>query len=74
MSEVRSVSSVKPRTDTERLDWLERKHTLHDSVAILYVVDGYEVQVSTNDGDTILHEVHGETLRDAIDRAMEECP
>lgn len=69
-----AVSSVKPRTDTERLDWLERKHTLHDSVAVLYVVDGYEVQVSTGDGDVLLCETRGDSLRDAIDRAMEECP
>jgi hypothetical protein len=60
--------------EAKRLDWLERNHTLHNSVAILYVVDGYEVQFSTHDGNNLVAETHGETLRDAIDKCMEEVP
>lgn len=60
--------------EAKRLDWLERNHTLHNSVAILYVVDGYEVQFSTQDGNNLVAETHGGTLRDAIDKCMEEVP
>lgn len=58
-------------TDAQRLDWLEKFHTLHTSVEILYVVDGYEVTVMNEDG---IHELspryHGADLRSAIDAAM----
>jgi hypothetical protein len=60
----------RPATDPE----IELWHTLHNSVAILYVVDGYEVQFSTHDGNNLVAETHGETLRDAIDKCMEEVP
>jgi hypothetical protein len=60
--------------EAKRLDWLERNHTLHNSVAIVYVVDGYEVQFSTHDGNNLVAETHGETLREAIDKCMEEVP
>jgi hypothetical protein len=58
----------------KRLDWLERRHTLHNSVDIVHVVDGYEVHVTEKDGNDLICEVHGETLREAIDRAMEDAP
>lgn len=51
-----------------RLQWLEDQHTLHKSVEILYVVDGYEVQ-HTYDGDPVGPAFHGETLSAAIDTA-----
>jgi hypothetical protein len=53
-----------------RVDWLEAKHTLHRGVEILYVVDGYEVQL-TDDDEPVGSPYRGETLRDAIDAAME---
>lgn len=56
------------RNDTLRIDWLERMHTLHRTVEILYVVDGYNVSVCYN--DTLLVEVRGDSLRSAIDNAM----
>lgn len=60
-----------PSQDAKRLDWLERMHTLHQSVEILYVVDGYEVIVMHEDGITKLSEtVHGDSLRTAIDAAL----
>lgn len=59
-------------TDAARLDWLERRHTLHNSVAILYVVTGYSVQVSEDDGNNLICEHEGDDLREAIDRCMEE--
>lgn len=55
--------------DADRLDWIERKHTLHKTVEFLYVVDGYQVQ-HTHDGCEVGDAFHGETLRDAIDAAM----
>ena len=58
-------------TDKERLDWLEANHTLHKSVEILYVVDGYEVTIVDEDGYTVLSpNFHGQNLREAIDKAI----
>lgn len=54
-----------------RIDWLQRMHTLHRSVEMLYVVDGYQVTVCW-DGDPISTGYHGETLAAAIDKAMAE--
>lgn len=59
-------------TDAERLDWLERNHTLHTEVEITYVVDGYEVEVTDESGRALSESHHGRTLRDAIDLAMAE--
>jgi hypothetical protein len=56
-------------SDAKRLDWLESNHTLHRSVEVLYVVDGYEVQL-THDDSPIGPCHHGETLRQAIDAAI----
>jgi hypothetical protein len=51
--------------------WLEKHSTLHTRVEILYVVDGYEVQVLHEDGVTELSpRFHGETLAAAIDAAI----
>ena len=58
------------RTDSEMLDWLEDNHSLHRSVDILYVVDGYEVSV-THDSTPLHVTVRGDNLRDAISKAME---
>lgn len=58
-------------TDEEIIDWLERNHTLHRQVVALYVVDGYEVEIEY-DGCAIRGPWHGETLRDAYAKAMEE--
>ena len=55
------------RKDRERVDWMEQQHTLHGAVEMLYVVDGYTVNV-THDGNPT-GEHWGETLRAAIDRA-----
>lgn len=59
-------------TDTEILDWLERQHTLHRSVDVLYVVDGYQVTITYDDEPIRGKEWHGETLRDAFAAAMKE--
>jgi hypothetical protein len=54
-----------------RMEWLEGKSTLHTSVEILYVVDGYEVVVLHEDGVTeVSPRFHGETLAAAIDKAI----
>lgn len=57
-------------TDLERLDWYEAQHTLHKSLEVLYVVDGYELSLMAEDGDTVLATYKGNTLRDAIDQAI----
>ena len=54
----------------DAIKWLEDNHTLHTSVEILYVVDGYEVTVMHEDGVTPISKTyHGDTLLSAIDRA-----
>jgi hypothetical protein len=60
-------------TDKDRLDWLEANHTLHKTVEILYVVDGYEVTLMHEDGVTELStRFHGSDLREAIDKAIKK--
>lgn len=59
--------------DTERLDWLESKHTLHGAVKFLYVVDGYQAEL-TYDYDPISPAYHGESLRDTIDAIRGHYP
>lgn len=59
------------KRDAKRLDWLEANHTLHTSVQALYVVDGYELVVE-RDGDWQAGPYRGETLRAAIDAAMQK--
>ena len=57
--------------DTERLTWLEDNHTLHKSVEIIYVVDGYQVTLMHEDGVTELSpRFQGHDLRSAIDAAL----
>lgn len=55
--------------DLNRIEWLQKANTLHRQVEILYVVDGYEVTL-TWDGHAISEDFHGETLGQAIDKAM----
>lgn len=57
-------------TDSERLDWYQAQHTLHRSLEVLYVVDGYELSIMADDGDRVLATYKSETLRDAIDQAI----
>lgn len=60
------------KTDLEILDWLERCHTLHRQIEILYVVDGYQV-MATYDGEPIYRsQWTGATLREACSLAMAE--
>jgi len=57
--------------DKARLDWLEKHHTLHTQVEILYVVDGYEVTLMHEDGiNELSPHFRGDDLRAAIDAAM----
>ena len=59
------------KSDKDRLDWLEANHTLHQSVEITYVVDGYDVVLLHEDGISELSpRFHGDDLREAIDKAM----
>lgn len=59
-------------SDAEILDWLQRNHTLHYSVELLYVVDGYECTL-TNDGNPV-DSYRGDTVREAIAKAMSNYP
>lgn len=57
-------------TDSEILDWLQKWHTLHYSVEILYVVDGYECALM-NDGNAV-DTYRGKDVREAIAKAMKD--
>lgn len=52
--------------------WLERMHTLHCAVKVIYVVDGYEVCITWNGAP--VHTFYAETLKEAYIRAMEAFP
>lgn len=56
----------------QALDWLEDKHTLHKSVEITYVVDGYIVEMIDSKG--VQDKFHGTTLLEAINKAAEKYP
>jgi hypothetical protein len=58
-----------PPVEIEQIAWLQKAHTLHRQVSMLYMVDGYEVTV-TWDENPISEAFHGETLREAISNAM----
>jgi hypothetical protein len=58
-------------TDEYRLQWIEDHLTLHTDVEFLYVVDGYQVSLtSTRPGEPSEQEFLGETIKDAIDAAI----
>ena len=59
--------------DTADLDWLEAQYGLHAGLDILYVVDGYTVTPTRQDGDVVGTTHHGTTLREAI-RAARTAP
>lgn len=57
-------------TDADIVDWLQRQHTLHRQVSMLYVVDGYDVAIE-HDGEPLPGRTwHGRTLREALTAAM----
>lgn len=58
------------RRDAQRLDWLQEQYTLHQGADIFYTVDGYAIELLTEDGNHVLHSWHGDTLRTAIDAAL----
>ena len=51
------------------LQWLESMHTLHGSVEILYVVDGYQIQRKFDDSE-VGEPIKAQTLEDCIDIAI----
>lgn len=51
------------------LKWLESMHTLHGSVEILYVVDGYQIQRKFDDSE-VGEPIKAQTLEDCIDIAI----
>lgn len=52
----------------DKIEWLESMNTLHNTVEMLYVINGY-LLTHTYDGCP-LAKVHGKTLSEAIDKAM----
>lgn len=56
--------------DAKRLAWYESKHTLHNSLELLYVVDGYELSVMEQDSQHLVATYWGKTLAECIDNAM----
>lgn len=57
----------------QALAWIEQNSTLHRSVDILYVVDGYEVSIS-HDGEPLPGTWRGETLLAAVQSASAASP
>lgn len=51
------------------LQWLESMHTLHASVEILYVVDGYQIQRKFDDSE-VGEPIKAKTLEDCIEVAI----
>lgn len=51
------------------LQWLESMHTLHGSIEILYVVDGYQIQRKFDDSE-VGEPIKAQTLEDCIDIAI----
>jgi len=45
---------------------IDRLLGIHERLQILYVVDGYEVDFSTDDGDTWVLREYGETVAKAL--------
>lgn len=62
------VLAVDAITPVARMEWLEDMHTLHGTVEILYVVDGYQLTYMYHDCE--IAKVHGATLNAAIDTAI----
>lgn len=58
--------------DTDRLDWLEARMTLRNNVEFLYVVDG--IQLTVIEKDNPVWVTTRESLREALDQAMEVFP
>lgn len=56
--------------DKDRLDWLEKQHTLHKSIEFTYVVSGYTLEF-LYDGNVVMG-WEGQDIRECIDRAMAE--
>jgi HD superfamily phosphohydrolase YqeK len=56
-------------TDTQVLNFIEKHHTLHTKIDVLYVVDGYEVTL-LRDESQISETFKGDTLRDALGQMM----
>lgn len=53
------------------IEWLQSMHTLHGTVEILYVVDGYQIQ-RTYDDVEIGVPIKANTLAECIDIAVEK--
>lgn len=71
----RAIVATDRKRDQDRLNWIESQTTLHRSVDILYVVDGYAVTViDSTFGRAWEKTFHGTSFREAIDAAMREIP
>jgi len=58
-------------TDSDILDFLQRHHTLHGAVSMLYVVNGYEVAL-TQDDEPVGPVFKRDSLREALIKLMQE--
>lgn len=67
--QMQDVGDLIPLIEVDMLSWLTKVHTLHRKVEILYVVDGYTVTVTWDD-HPISPDFHGESVSDAISKAM----
>jgi hypothetical protein len=57
-------------TDAQVVEFIEKHHTLHTKIDMLYVVDGYEVTLLRDERE-ISETFKGDTLRDALCKMME---
>lgn len=63
------MTPIQQPSPADILQWLQNNHTLHRVVEALYVVDGYQVEI-THDGVRIAGPWHGETLFEAYAKGM----
>ncbi len=61
-------------TPYDIINWIEKHTTLHTTVEVVYVVDGYEVSVLNDRSADIAGPWHGKTVFDALNLAMKEYP
>lgn len=54
----------------QKLEGLERFVQLHQSVEIIYVVDGYEAHYLVADGEHLEREAQGETIQEALQKLL----
>lgn len=58
-------------SDKDIVDWIEKYSTLHMSVKVLYVVDGYQIAIMYDD-HVLYGPIKGDTLRKAYYKIIDD--